>query len=159
MRISEDLRYDADPATVRAMLLDPAFREDVTKAQKVVRSAIEVTSEADTTVVTVEQTQSTSGVPSFVRKLTGDEITITQVERWTSDTHAEVTSTIPGAPGQVFGTNDLVADGDGTVVRVVREVTVRIPLVGSKLASFVAQMHTKALAKEHAAGQAWLEAR
>ena len=40
MRISEDLRYDAPLETVRAMLLDPAFREVVMRAQKVVRSTV-----------------------------------------------------------------------------------------------------------------------
>jgi hypothetical protein len=156
MRIATDLRYAASPTEVFAMLLDPAFREAVMAAQHVVRSTITVSEQAGLTVVHLDQTQSTTKVPSFVRKLTGDEITVTQEERWTDPTHAEVTSSIPGAPGTVQGTNDLLADGAGTLMRVVREITVQVPLIGGKLATFVGSMHAKALEKEHATGQAWL---
>jgi hypothetical protein len=156
MRISEELVYDAPLASVQAMLFDPAFREEVLAAQKVVRSNVSVSTDGDDTLVELEQTQATDSVPSFVRKFTGDEITITSTERWTSPTHAVVSSTIPGAPGGVEGTNDLVDEGERTRMRVVREINVNVPLIGGKLAKFVASMHTKALAKEHQAAQAWL---
>lgn len=156
MRIQEDLSFAAPLERVQAMLLDPTYRERVLAAQKVVRGSVRVADEDGVTVVEVEQTQATDGVPSFVRKLTGDEITITQVERWTSPLLAEVTSSIPGAPGSVTGTNELVGGEGSATLRVVREITVKVPLVGGKLAQFVASMHTKALAKEYAVAKEWL---
>jgi hypothetical protein len=146
MRIQQDLTLDAPIDDVRAMLFDPAYREQVLAAQSVLRGTVDVTTEGDTTTVRTEQVQATDKVPSFVRKLTGDEIAISQVERWTG-TRAEVNSTVPGAPGTVTGTNELLADGAVTTLRVVRDVTVRLPLVGGKLAQFVGDMHTKALAR------------
>ena len=156
MRIHEDLTFAAPLEQVRTMLLDRDYREQVLAAQKVVRGTVRITTEGDVTVVEVEQTQATDGVPSFVRKLTGDEITITQTERWTSPLVAEVTSSVPGAPGSVTGTNELVGGEGVTTLRVTRDVTVRVPLVGGKLAQFVAGTHTKALAKEYAVARAWL---
>lgn len=159
MRISDELVYEAPLAQVRAMLLDPDFREEVLAAQKVVHGEVGISDEGGVVVVVLVQAQATDGIPSFVRKLTGEEITITTTERWLTATMAEVSSTIPGAPGGVTGSTELVVDGARTLVRVEREISINVPLIGGKLAKFVASMHTKALAKEHAAGQEWLASR
>ncbi len=155
MKILDEHVLDAPVATVRAMMLDAGFREQVLAAQKVVRSTVSITGDDDVAEVVLEQAQATDGVPSFVRKLTGDEITITTTERWSAD-RAEVTATIPGAPGGVTGSTVLVDEGERTRVVVERDITVSVPLIGPKIAKFVASMHTKALQKEIAVAQEWL---
>ena len=151
-RVVKELVYDASVAKVAAMLQDPAFRERVLERMRVLRGSAKV----QDGVVTIDQVQAARGVPSFVSKLIGEEIRILQVERWTSGDHADVDVTIPGKPGEMQGTVDLAGSGARTVETVDMEVIVRVPLVGGKMESFVADMLTKALDAEHAAGQEWL---
>ena len=151
-RVVKELVYDAPLEEVAAMLTDPAFRERVLKRMKVLRGEVTV----DQGVVTIDQVQAAKGLPSFATKLVGDEIRILQVERWTTPGHADVEVTIPGKPGEMAGTADLVASGGRTTEKVDMEVTVRIPLVGGKLESLVAQMLAEALDTEHRTGVEWL---
>ena len=98
--LRKELAYDAAPAAVHAMLTDPAFREESLERQHVLRGTAKVEGER----VTIEQVQAASGLPSFARKLVGDEIVILQQEWWTSATAADVHVTIPGKPGDMSGT-------------------------------------------------------
>jgi hypothetical protein len=154
-RVVKDLTYDASREEVAAMLTDRAFRERVLERMNVVRGAVTV----EGGVVTIEQVQSSSGLPSFATKLVGDEIRIVQVESWRTPEHADVEVTIPGKPGEMSGTADLVESGGRTTERVDLEVTVRLPLIGGKIEGLVADMLGKALDAEHRTGVEWLAAR
>jgi len=151
-RVVKELVYDAPVEAVSAMLTDAAFRERVLERMKVLRGGATVKDR----VVTIEQVQTAKGLPSFATKLVGDEIRILQVERWTSLEHADIEVTIPGKPGEMQGTADLAGSGDRTVETVNMEVTVRIPLVGGRIESLIADMLTKALDVEHRTGVEWL---
>lgn len=151
-RVVKELVYDAPLEEVAAMLTDPAFRERVLERMKVLRGEVTV----EQGVVTIDQVQTAKGLPSVATKLVGDEIRILQVERWTSPDHADVEVTIPGKPGEMRGTADLVASAGRTTEKVDMEITVRIPLVGGKLESLVAQMLEEALETEHRTGVEWL---
>lgn len=151
-RVVKELVYDAPVEAVSSMLTDPAFRERVLERMRVVRGSATVRDG----VVTIEQVQAAHGVPAFAAKFIGEEIRILQVERWTATDHADIEVTIPGKPGEMQGTADLAGSGDRTVETVDMEVTVRLPLVGGKIESFIADMLVKALETEHRAGVEWL---
>lgn len=51
---------------------------------------------------------------------------------------------------------DVTADGDRTVERFEGEAKVKVPLVGGKLESLLADLFRAGMDKEHAAGVAWL---
>lgn len=150
--LRKELLYAAGPEAVHAMLTDPAFREESLERQHVLRGSAKAEGEQ----MTIEQVQSASSLPSFARKLVGDEIVILQQEWWTSPTDADVHVTIPGKPGEMSGTIRLTPDGEGT--REVVEMTIRvgIPLVAGKIEKLVADMLGKALDKEHETGRDWL---
>lgn len=150
--LRKELRYDASPDAVAAMLADVAFREEVLARQHVLRGSVTV--EGDTVVI--EQVQSAADLPSFARKFVGDEIIIVQTERWGTKTAADLHLTIPGKPGDITGDLSLTPTGSGTVEAVDLSVKVSIPLVGGKIEKLVADMIEKALAKEHQVGQEWL---
>lgn len=154
-RMVKELPYDASLAEVAAMLTDPAFRERVLERMKVLRGHVTVVDG----VVTIEQVQSASSLPSFATKLVGNEIRIVQVEAWRTPEHADVEVTIPGKPGEMAGTATLVEAGGRTTERVELDVTVRLPLVGGKLEGLVADMLGKALDVEHRTGVEWLASR
>jgi hypothetical protein len=154
-RVVKDLTYDAPLEEVAGMLTDRAFRERVLERMRVVRGSVTV----EDGVVTMEQVQSTSSLPSFATKLVGDEIRIVQVEAWRTREHADVDVTIPGKPGEMSGTATLVESAGRTTERVDMDVTVRLPLVGGKLEGLVADMLRKALDAEHRTGVEWLASR
>ncbi|NYD57995.1 hypothetical protein BKA08_002233 [Nocardioides marinisabuli] len=155
-RLVEELAYDAPLAAVAAMLADPAFREEVCERQRVLRHDVRVDSSGDVLEVRVEQVQDAAGVPSFAKKLIGDEITIVQEERWTGPEAGEVTMTIPGKPGDMRGTITLVERDGVTTETVDLTVKVSIPLVGGKVEGLVTEMLRKALRVEHKVGRDYL---
>jgi hypothetical protein len=150
-RLHRDLSYDATTREVAAMLLDPAFREEVLAAQHVLRGSAEV----DGRVVRVERVHAADRIPSFARKFVGDEIDIVQQEEWTG-TSASIHVTIPGKPGEIRGTTRLADDVSGTRQTVDLSVTVSVPLIGSKVETLVADLLGKAYDKELEVGRAWL---
>ncbi|MCM0620536.1 DUF2505 domain-containing protein [Nocardioides bruguierae] len=153
--ISHSMTYNGDMETVRAMVLDKGFREEVCEAQRVLRHEVSVTEDAEATIVRVEQVQGAAGLPSFATKLVGEEITIIRTETWRG-VYADVEVVIPGKPGEIRGTATLVEDGASITEDVELDVNVRIPLVGGKVEKLIADMLIKALNKEEKVGCARL---
>jgi hypothetical protein len=146
--LTKRITYDASAEEVAAMLDDPAFREAVLERQKVLRGSVDI----DGDVVTIEQVLPATGLPSFAKKFVGDEIDIVQKETWTSPTTCDVELSIPGKPGGAVGTMELV-ETDGRTTETFRlDVSVRIPLVGGKIESLVADIVSAAIDIEHRVG-------
>ncbi len=155
--ITYQMHYDAPVADVAAMLADPAFREEVCRMQRVSRVEVTVVPQADGgKEVTIDQWQPTQGMPSFAKKIVGEETNIVQRERWTSQTHGDIEVTIPGKPGEMSGTADLAEVDGATVESVEMTVKVKVPLVAGKLEGLIADLLLKALKAEHQAGKAYL---
>jgi hypothetical protein len=123
---------------------------------KVVRASATAEQDARGTTVTIDQVQRAAGLPSFATKLVGEQIHIVQEEVWTDPTRADVQVTIPGKPGEMAGTATLTESGGTTTETVELEIRVRIPLVGGKIESLVAEMLLKALRTENDAGRDYL---
>lgn len=157
MRFSYELRYDAPPADVYAMLSETSFREKVCAAGGATEHAVEITPAGEGMNVLVDQTQPADGIPSFATKFVGDRIHIVQRETWTSPDEADLDLAIPGKPGHVKGKVTLAPAGAGTLETVEGEVKVHIPLVGGKLESLIANLLKSALHSEQRVGKAWLE--
>ena len=138
------------------MLADPAFREEVCRAQNVrsVDAAVDVS--GDRMTVRVEQTQPADGIPGFARKFVGEEIRIVTVEEWSDHTAAALDVQIPGKPGRMTGSLRLEPKGSTTVETIDGELTVNIPLVGGKLEKLIAELFTDAMKAEERVGRRWL---
>lgn len=159
MRFEHEMRYDATPEQVFAMLGEAVFREEVCEAQHATECTATVDGVDDTMSVVVDQKRPSEGIPSFAKKFVGDTIHILQREEWSSPTLATLDVSIPGKPGHMKGTITLRADGDGTVETVAGDVKVSIPLVGSKIEGLVAEILEHALLTEQRLGKAWLAER
>lgn len=157
-QITHDLTYDAPASAVYAMLTDASFREQVCDRSGVIRHDVTVAGEDLTSgaVVRIQQFQSAQGIPSFAKKLVGEEIEIVQEETWTSPTEADVKVTIPGKPGEMTGSVRLVEEAGHTTEHVELTITVRIPLVAGKIESLVADMLLKSLRVENTVGREYL---
>ncbi len=155
-RLVHELVYDASVEEVSAMIADPAFREKVCSYQRVIRQEISIEQVGDGMHVTIDQWQPTSGIPSFARKIVGDETNIVQKEIWSSPLLADLHLTIPGKPGDMTGTARLVETDGVTTETVTLDVKVGIPLIAGKLESLIADLLLKALKEENKAGRDYL---
>lgn len=152
-----ELRYDgASAEQVYAMLSQVDFRDAVCEFQRFPRREVTIISTPNGMDVTVDQHRPAHEVPSFARKLVGDEINIVQTESWTSPTQATLHVTIPGKPGDMRGTVTLT-EVDGGVTEVVEvDVKASIPLIGGKIEGLIGDMLGKALRAENKVGRDWL---
>ena len=156
-RINHEMRYDgATPEQVHAMLADPKFREAVCEFTGFHQHAVTITPQGEAMTVLIDQHRPATEVPSFARKLVGEEINVLQEESWTSPTAASLSVTIPGKPGQMKGSIELKGDAGGTTEVVAVEVKVNVPLIGGKLEGFVGDMLMKALRAETKVGREYL---
>lgn len=156
MKIRHEIRYDAAPDDVYAMLADPGFRQKSCDAMGVLSCDIRVEPGTDGMTVVIDQEQPTQGVPSFARKIAGDSTRAVQTEEWTSHTEATLTVRTPGKPTEIDGRLSLAADGAGTVETFEGEVRAKVPLIGGRLESVMADLFKAGMDKEHSAGVAWL---
>jgi len=153
--VTFDMTYDAPLAAVTSMLADPGFRERVCDAQRATSRSVSISGIPGTVDVTF--TQATEGIPSFAKKFVGSAITVTQHETWSTPLAAtlDIDAGVPIA--DIKGSVALAEKSSTeTVETVILQVTVKVPLVGGKLESLVADMMRKALAKEYATGKAYL---
>ncbi len=113
MRFRHQQKYDASPAEVHAMLSDPSFRQKVCRAQQARTATVEIEPTGVAMSVVVDQTRPSDGIPSFARKIVGDEIRIVQREDWSDASRAALDVSIPGKPGHLKGTITVTGHGVG----------------------------------------------
>jgi len=156
MHFHQELEYDASPAEVYAMLSDPAFREAVCEAGDSVRHQVSISPDGEGMSVSVDQVQPAAGIPSFAKRIVGDEIEILQREEWSSPHDATLDVSIPHKPGHLKGKITLRENGSGTLETVDAEIKVHIPMLGGKLEKLISDLLSSALRSEHRVGKAWL---
>ena len=152
--VTFDMTYDAPVPTVTAMLADPRYREQVCDAQRALSKSVSISGIPGTVDVTF--TQQTEGIPSFAKKFVGSSITVKQHETWPTALAATIDIDAGMPIADIKGSVALARQGTQTVQTVTLQVTVKVPLVGGKLESLVADMMRKALSKEYATGKAYL---
>jgi hypothetical protein len=151
-----ELTYDAPADAVTAMLADRAFREEVCDFQGVLRKTVVIEPVGDGMHVTIDQWQQTSGVPSFAKRIVGDETNIVQREIWSTPLLGDISVTIPGKPGDMTGTVRIAEAHGVTTETVSLTIKVGIPLVGGKLEELIAGLLLKALKAENEVGRDYL---
>jgi hypothetical protein len=130
MDLRTDLRYDADPVTVFAMLTDEAFLARKAHATGAVRHRASVTRDGDRVTVRLLRVMPPE-VPDFVRRLVGETIDLDQVDIWEPAARdgsrtGSIRIVMAGAPVTLTGGMSLVGAGsssaatDDALVRAVR---------------------------------------
>jgi hypothetical protein len=95
-------------------------------------------------------------VPAFARKFAGATTRAVQSEEWSSPEGGTITIETPGKPSSTRGTLALTESGGRTTETLDVEVKVKVPLLGGKLESLMAELITRGMDKEQVAGAAWL---
>lgn len=157
MRIRHALQYAATPAEVYQMRADPAFRARVCEAMDTVRHDIAIDGVDDSLTVTVDMVQHTKGMPSFAKKVVGDETRVIQTERWETVESGHIEVEIPGKPGHIRGTLSLTAEGEGSVYCFDGEAKISIPLIGGKLEGLIEKLFTEGMDTEQRVAAEWLD--
>lgn len=108
---------------------------------------------ADGSVVLQISRDLPDGVPGFLERFLPADGKAGQTDSWAADTgdgtrRGTWKADIPGAPAEVSGTMRLEPQGTGCAYVVEGTVKVKIPLVGGKAESFIADMTGKLTAKE-----------
>jgi len=159
MKYHHELRYDATPEEVYAMLADPDFRERVCAAQQAPDPRIVIDSGEGTMSVRVDQSRPSGQLPGFARKIVGDTIDIVQREEWSGPERAILVVVIPGKPVRLEGTIALLSKDRGCVEVVDGNLTVNIPLLAGKVERLISDLLDTALEAEHDVGRARLAGR
>jgi uncharacterized protein YndB with AHSA1/START domain len=156
MRLRHEITYDAPLADVFAMLSDPAFRQRSAEAMGVISADVSINAKGAGISVKIDQVQPTQGVPSFARKFAGETTRAVQTEEWDSPSGGTISIQTPGKPTSIDGTLSLTTSGSTTTEVLDVEVKVKVPLIGGKLESLMADLVAKGMDEERAAGVAWL---
>lgn len=165
MHLTADIRYDAAPDAVFAMLSDPGFQERRCVATGALEHDVSVEEFDDGGVtVTAHRVMPTDQVPDFVRTFVGPTLVVSEIQDWTAaaeDGTREGTLVleIQGAPVRMTGSLRLVADGKGTVEVIDTDLKASVPLVGGKIERAVEPAILAAIRVEEREGRAWLAAR
>ena len=107
---------------------------------------------ADGGVTVVVSRQLPAGIPGFLQKLLPKDGRVVETHVWGPDEGGSRRGTwkadIAGAPATLGGTMSLTGTPTGTRHVIEGEVQVKVPLVGGKAESFIAEMVQKLAAKE-----------
>lgn len=162
MRISADVLYDADPATVFAMICDVAFQERKCIANGALEHRVEIEEYEDGgAVVTTHRTLPADGIPDFVKSFVGPTLVITQTDDWagpgadgvrTGTTVAE----IAGAPVRFTAALRLESTTTGARQAVAGELKATVPLIGGKIEKAAEPAIRAAIRAEQRTSTAWL---
>ena len=156
MLLRHEISYDAPLSDVYAMLSDPDFRRASAAAMGVISADVTITPKGEGISVVIDQVQPNEGIPGFAKKFVGETTRAVQTEDWVSPAGGTITIETPGKPTSIKGTLSLSESGGRTTETMEVEVKVKVPLLGGKLETLMADLVATGMDKEQVAGVAWL---
>jgi len=165
VRLSAEIRYDADPAAVFAMLTDAAFQERKCAATGALESEVEIERFHDGgATIRTRRTMPTDQMPDFARSFVGRSVDVVQVDDFGAPDgggrrEGTVVVEIKGAPVRFAGSLVLGASPEGTLETVDGDIKASVPLVGGRMERALEPALRSAIRVEQREGTAWLSTR
>ncbi len=165
MRLSAEIRYDADPQAVFAMLTDTAFQDRKCEATGALHHEVEIEEFDDgSATITTRRTMPTDQVPDFVRSFVGKTLLVVQNDDWgpaapDGSREGTIVVEIQGAPVRLAGSLTLRSQGGQSVELIEGDVKASVPLVGGKIEKAIEPALQGAIKVEQREGRAWLATR
>jgi hypothetical protein len=165
VRLSAEIRYDADPAAVFAMLTDAAFQERKCAATGALESEVEIERFPDGgATIRTRRTMPTDQMPDFARSFVGRSVDVVQVDDFGAPDgggrrEGTVVVEIKGAPVRFAGSLVLGASPEGTLETVDGDIKASVPLVGGRMERALEPALRSAIRVEQREGTAWLSTR
>lgn len=154
MKISAQHRYDCSIDKLYVLFTGQKFYADKFQHCGARNIKINRAEQTDEGFVVDSQREVPADVPGVLKSFLGEWNTIRQTENWDGDPGDEYYNDFEiaaeGVPVKMTGTMNLMPDGNGCVNDIEIEIECSIPLVGKKLAQFVANDTEKTLAAEYA---------
>jgi len=122
-------------------------------------AVVSYTETAEALEYELKQGISADKLPGAVRTLHKGDLIVHRTQIWRPDGEGYLgaaTVEVGGVPGQIVARTALDGSGDKSVLNIVGEVTVRIPLFGAKLESVIAEQVSKLLEHESEFIAKWL---
>ncbi|WP_053205506.1 DUF2505 domain-containing protein [Jiangella muralis] len=163
MDLYSELRFDADPVAVFAMLTDEAYIAKKTMAANAIRHQASVRRDGDRVTIDLLRVMPPD-VPDFVRRFVGETIDIKQRDTWgpaaaDGSREGSIELEMSGAPVRATGTMTLAGNGASTALTIKGLLKASVPLVGGKIEQAVHQGLTEAARIEERVGRDWLAGR
>ncbi len=162
MRLSDEIRYDADPAVVFAMICDPRFQERKCVANGSTEHEVGIEPDAGGgAVVTTRRTLPTDGVPDFVKAFVGETLRVSQLDQWgppgvDGAREGATVVEIDGAPVRFSAVLRLLPAPGGSVQQVEGELKASVPLLGGRVEKAAEPAIRAAVRAEQRTATAWL---
>lgn len=150
-------------ARVAATFVDEAFLRHTSEYVGGTLESFQIDGDtAGAFTTTTVRTLPTTRLPEIARKFVGENLTVTQTEKWEAPTAdgsrtSNISLKISGAPLDVTAVQRLVAEGGNTRVELEGNVTSSVPFLGGKIADAAEPMVGKALNIQAQQAEAWLE--
>jgi hypothetical protein len=165
VRVTADMHYPADPASVFAMLTDQEFQER--KVGQISKGAwdVRVQREGESAVIVSHRTLPPEVIPDAFRSMVSTTVTITQTEKWgpaapDGRRNGSIDVELSGVPVRLTGTLVLAPTPDGGCTeRVDGELKAKIPLFGGKVERAAEPAVRAAIDAEGRVGVKWLAER
>jgi len=160
-RFAGEIHFDHAPDVVFAAQCDPHYV--VWKHEHMAAFDVSATTEEDGAHVVISSSRKLPAeIPAAARRFVGDAITVDEVHTWShpdvdGTRHGKVAATFGSAPMEVYGTLELVPDGEGSQIKVVIHAKAHVPLVGGKLEQVVGDQFMRALRKEGEIAPRWFD--
>ena len=165
MRLTAEIRYEADPRTVFRMIADPAFQEAKCAATGSLEHEIDVRDDADGgTTIFSRRTMPTDQIPDVVRSFVGPTVHLAETQRWErprpdGTRTGSITVEIEGMPVRFTAATALAADGAGTQQPIEGDLKASVPLFGGRIERAAEPAVRAAIRVEQRTGNAWLAER
>lgn len=162
-RIEHRTTFSADLATAwDAVAGEEALRERLEQIGGDDAELLEYVAAATGVRYKLRQGISSDKLPSAVRTLHRGDLVVEREQTWTTSGDAytgEAKASVHGVPGEIIAKTSLTGDGERTTLVNSGHVKVRIPLVGGKLETVIAEQVTKLLEREAEFVAKWLAER
>lgn len=143
MKLKETFSYpDTDVESIYALTSDADFRKESAFRGKATEADVTVEPNGEGHVVSIVRTQPAK-LPDFVRKFTGDSVTVKTTETWggpdaDGNRTADLKINVIGQPAEMRGTATLAAGGTPTLT-IEGDVKVNVPFLGRKIEPEIAK--------------------
>jgi Protein of unknown function (DUF2505) len=167
VRLTDEIRYDADQAAVFQMITDADFQERKCAATGALDSEVEIERYSDGgATIRTQRTMPSHHVPDFARAFVGSTLLVVQVDDWAAPDPAgaregTVVVEIKGAPVRFAGSLALGPGGPGgarTVEAIDGDIKASVPLIGGRMERALEPALKAAIRVEEREGRAWLTA-
>jgi hypothetical protein len=148
--------YPESPERIREVLTDPDYLRDKMHAVGGPQGEL-VSREQDERGVTIVLHQAVPGdaLPSFLRSVRPEGLTIRRTETWTSS-GGSVHAVVDGVPGTITGGMHLEPDSTGCVLGAQLTAEVLLPLFGGKVEKMITDNVAKLMDAEYQFTLDWL---